>query len=81
MFPIAEAEIKECSTFAVVYRLRTYKATFSAKGGKLSQDDFEGITVVVPKNATKTTFEFGLKVRLSGEIRAYTFILLMERTD
>ena len=68
-FPVAEAEIEECSTFAVVYRLQTYKASFTSKSGKLSPPDFEGITVEWPRNATKVTFELGLKVHeLIGKI-------------
>ena len=63
-FPVAEAEIANCSTFAVVYRLHKYKYEISSKGRTLAPDDFDGISVVFPRLATRTTFNLGLTVRV-----------------
>ena len=66
-FPVAQADITECSTYAVVCRLKsspTYIITSS--GGSFSHPDYPGVTVTVPENAVapKAQFPLQLKVRL-----------------
>ena len=65
-FPLAEADITECSTYAVVCRLKaspTY--TITSKGGSFSHPDHPGVIVTIPENAvaSNTKCPLELKVR------------------
>ena len=65
-FPVAQADISECSTYAVVCRLKaspTY--TITSDGGSFSHPDFPGVTVTIPENAVapKANFPLELKVQ------------------
>ena len=64
-FPVAQADISECSAYAVVCRLKaspTY--TVTSGGGLFSHPDFPGVTVTIPENALalNATFQLELKV-------------------
>ena len=64
-FPVAQADISECSTYAVVCRLKaspTY--TITSSGGSFSHPDFPGVKVKIPENAVvpDANFPFELKV-------------------
>ena len=66
-FPFAQADITDCSTYAVVCRLKaspTY--TITSKGGSFSHPDYPGVTVTIPENAVApiAVFPLQLKVRL-----------------
>ena len=64
-FPIAQADITECSTYAVVCRLKaspTYIIT--SKGGLLSHPDFPGVTVTIPENAVAPTEKFPVELKV-----------------
>ena len=65
-FPVAQADISECSTYAVVCRLKaspTY--TITSGGGSFSHPDFPGVTVTIAENAVapKANFPLELKVQ------------------
>ena len=65
-FPVAQADISECSTYAVVCRLKaspTY--TITSDGGSFSHPDFPSVTVTIPENAVapKANFPLELKVQ------------------
>ena len=65
-FPVAQADISECSTYAVVCRLKaspTY--TITSAGGSFSHPDFPGVTVTIPEKAVapNAKFPFELKVQ------------------
>ena len=65
-FPVAQADISECSTYTVVCRLKaspTYSITFG--GGSFSHPDFPGVEVTIPDNsvAPDAKFPFELKVQ------------------
>ena len=64
-FPVAQADISECSTYAVVCRLKaspTY--TITSNGGSFSHCDFPGVTVTIPKNAVAPNAKFPLELKL-----------------
>ena len=61
-FPVAQADISECSAYAVVCRLKaspTY--TITSTGGSFSHPDFPGVTVTIPENA-ECKVSVGVKV-------------------
>ena len=65
-FPVAQGDISECSTYAVVCRLKvspTY--TITSKGGSFSHPDYPGVTVTVPENAVAPNVEFPLELKVS----------------
>ena len=65
-FPFAQADITECSIYAVVCRLKvspTYSIT--SKGGSFSHPDYPGVTVTVPENAVAPNVEFPLELKVS----------------
>ena len=65
-FPVAQADITECSTYAVVCRLKvspTYSIT--SKGGSFSHPDYPGVTVTIPENAVAPNVEFPLELKVS----------------
>ena len=64
-FPIAQADITECSTYAVVCRLKaspTY--TITSKGGSFSHPDHPGVIVTIPENAVAPNAEFPLELKV-----------------
>ena len=65
-FPVAQADISECSTYAVVCRLKASPIyTITSGGGLFSHPDFPGVTITIPENAVapKTKFPLELKVQ------------------
>ena len=64
-FPFAQADIAECSTYAVVCRLKpspTY--TITSKGGSFSHPDYPGVKVTIPENAVASNAEFPLELKV-----------------
>ena len=64
-FPVAQADITECSTYAVVCRLKsspTYIITSS--GGSFSHLDYPGVTVIIPENAVAPTEKFPVELKV-----------------
>ena len=65
-FPVAQADISECSTYAVVCRLKVSSTNIiTSGGGSFSHPDFPGVEVTIPENsvAPEATFPFELKVQ------------------
>ena len=64
-FPVAQADISECSTYAVVCRLKASPAyTVTSGGGSFSHPDFPGVTVTIPENAVAPTAKFSLELKV-----------------
>ena len=62
-FPVAQADISECSAYAVVCRLKaspTY--TITSAGGSFSHPDFPGVTITIPENAVAPNEKFPLEL-------------------
>ena len=65
-FPVAQADITECSTYAVVCRLKSSPTyTITSKGGSFSHPDYPGVTVTIPDNAVAPNAEFPLELKVS----------------
>ena len=65
LFPVAQADISECSTYAVVCRLKaspTY--TITSDGGSFSHPDFPGVTVTIPENAVAPDAKFPMELKV-----------------
>ncbi|XP_068736785.1 uncharacterized protein [Montipora capricornis] len=65
-FPVVQADITECSTYAVVCRLRLSPAyTITVNGGTFSHPDYPDVTIAVPKKSvpSKTKLPLQLKVQ------------------
>ena len=63
--PVAQADITECSTYAVVCRLKSSPSyTITSYGGSFNHPCYPGVTVTIPKNAVarKTRVSLQLKV-------------------
>ena len=66
-FPVAQADITECSTYAVVCRLKSSPTfTITSTGGLFSHPDYPGVTVTIPENAVALTLE--LKVGVTKKV-------------
>ena len=62
-FPVAQADISECSAYAVVCRLKaspTY--TITSAGGSFSHPDFPGVTITIPENTVAPNEKFPLEL-------------------
>ena len=65
-FPVAQADVSECSTYAVVCRLKASPVyTITPGGGSFSHPDFPDVTITIPENAVApgATFPLELKVQ------------------
>ena len=75
-FPVAQADIYECSTYAVVCRLKSSPTyTITSTGGLFSQPDYPGVTVTIPENAVAPESAFTLKLKV-GMIKKVYFLLV-----
>ncbi|XP_068705804.1 ankyrin-3-like isoform X2 [Montipora foliosa] len=64
-FPVVQADITECSTYAVVCRLRLSPAyTITVKGGTFSHPDYPDVTIAVPKTAVPNKTKLPLQLKL-----------------
>ena len=64
-FPVAQADISECSTYAVVSRLKaspTY--TITSCGGSLSHPDFPGVMIAIPENAVAPNSKLSVELKV-----------------
>lgn len=83
-FPVVQAEITECSTYAVVFRLKSSPPyTITANGGLFVLPDHRSVCVTIPKKAvdSKTKIPLQIKVgllvkrELLGGVYAYKLLL------
>ena len=73
-FPVAQADITECSTYAVVCRLKSSPTfTITSTGGLFSHPDYPGVTVTIPENAVapESPFTLELKVGVTKKVHFY----------
>ena len=65
LFPVAQANINECSTYAVVCRLKSSPLyTITSTGGLFSHPDYPGVTVTVPERAVALESPFTLELKV-----------------
>ena len=65
LFPVARAHITECSTYAVVCRLRSSpRYEITSKGGCFNHPDYPGVTVTFPKKAVEPKSKLSLALKV-----------------
>ena len=75
LFPVAQADINECSTYAVVCRLKSSPTyTITPTGGLFIHPDYPGVTVTIPENAVAAESPFTLKFKV-GVIKKGIFFI------
>ena len=80
-FPVAQADITECSTYAVVCRLKSSPTyTITSTGGLFSHPDYPGVTVTIPENAVAPESQFTLELTV-GVIKKVHFLLYRDSID
>ena len=81
LFPAAQADITECSTYAVVCRLKSSPTyTITSTGGLFSHPDYPGVTVTIPENAVAPESPFTLELKV-GVIKKVHFLLYKDSID
>ena len=64
-FPVAQADISECSTYAVICRLKASPIyTITSGGGSFSHPDFPDVTITIPENAVAPRAKFPLELKV-----------------
>ena len=64
-FPVAQADITECSTYAVVCRLKASPTfTITSSSGSFSHPDHPDVTIKVPKKAVPPKAKFPLELKV-----------------
>ena len=72
-FPVVQADITECSTYAAVCRLKTSPTyTITPAGGSFSHPDFPGVMLTVPENAVAPETAFSLVLKVSVITKLHT---------
>ena len=63
--PVAHADISECSTYAVVCRLRLSPPfTITSFGGSFKHPDYPDVSVTIPENAVPSGTEFSVQLQV-----------------
>ena len=80
-FPVAQADVYECSTYAVVCRLKSSPTyTITSTGGLFSHPDYPGVMVTIPENAVAPESPFTLELKV-GLIKKVHFFLYKDSID
>ena len=68
-FPIAQADITECSTYAVVCRLKSSPIyTITPNGGLFIHPEYPGVSIKVPKKAVPPKAKFPLELKVGTSV-------------
>ena len=63
--PVAHADIGECTTYAVVCRLRSSPPfTITSFGGSFNHPDYPDVTVTIPENAVPSGTKFSVQFQV-----------------
>ena len=80
-FPVAQADVYECSTYAVVCRLKSSPTyTITSTGGLFSHPDYPGVMVIFPENAVAPESSFTLELKV-GVFKKVHFFLYKDSID
>ena len=72
-FPVVQADITECSTYAAVCRLKTSPTyTITPAGGSFSHPHYPGVMITVPENAVAPETAFSLVLKVSVITKLHT---------
>ena len=74
-FPVAQADVYECSTYAVVCRLKSSPTyTITSTGGLFSHPDYPGVMVTIPENAVAPESPFTLELKVCVFKKVHFFL-------
>ena len=63
--PVAHADISECTTYAVVCRLRASPPfSITSFGGSFNHPDYPDVTVTIPENAVPNGTKFSVQLQV-----------------
>ena len=63
--PVVQADITQCSTYAVVCRLKSSPSyTITSTGGTFSHTDYPSVSVTVPKKAVPAKVKIPLQLKV-----------------
>ena len=80
-FPVAQADVYECSTYAVVCRLKSSPTyTITSTGGLFSHPDYPDVMVLFPENAVAPESPFTLELKV-GVFKKVHFFLYKDSID
>ena len=80
-FPVAEADINDCSAYAVVCRLKSSpNYTITSTGGLFSHPDYPGVMITIPENAVAPESRSTLELKV-GVIKKVYFLLYKNSID
>ena len=65
LLPVAEIQITQCSTYAVVCRLKSNVFTITSASSILSLPDYPLVRVLIPENAVRATEKLHVIVKVS----------------
>ena len=66
-FPVVQVEITECSTYAVVFRLKSSPPyAITPNGGSFNLPDYPSVTVIIPKKAVSSKKKIPLKIKVGS---------------
>ena len=64
-FPVVQADITECSTYAVVCRLKLSPPyTITSNGGSFNLPDYPSVSVTIPENAVAPKAKIPLQIKV-----------------
>ena len=73
-YPIVQAEITECSTYAVVSRLKSSTPYIvTSYGGSFNQPEYPDVCVTIPKKAVALEVQIPLKIKVGMLVRRSGF--------
>ena len=79
-FPVAQADITECSTYAVVCRLKSSPTfTITSTGGLFSHPDYPGVTVTIPEKAVAPESPFTLELKVGVIIKVHFLLYIKDK--
>ena len=80
LFPVAQADVNECSTYAVVCRLKSFPPyTITSTGGLFSHPDYPGVTITIPENAVAPESSFTLELKVGVIKRSIFYYMKIQK--
>ena len=73
-YPIVQAEITECSTYAIVSRLKSSTPyIITSYGGSFNLPEYPDVCVIIPKKAVALEAQIPLKIKVGVLVRRSGF--------
>ena len=80
-FPVAQAEIRGCSTYTVVCRLKSSPTyTITSNGGYFNLPEYPNVCVTIPKKAVASKAKISLQIKVSLLLRRSSHVICFQYT-